>query len=65
MSNCVGDFKQERLEYLAFVLAEHCHINVPCILGSVSTCPFGHTSCEDITPKNWYDYMRGLEVSEL
>ena len=28
------EFKQERLKYLANVLTEHCHINVPCILGN-------------------------------
>ena len=67
----MSEFKQKRLEHLAFVLAEHCHRkNMPCIYNENkfdSCCPFEFNGsyCEDITPKDWYQYMQGLEVSEL
>lgn len=65
------EFKQQRLEYLANVLASHCHRNnYPCIYnenGFDSYCPFEDTTigCDEITPTDWLNYMQGLEVSEL
>ena len=61
----MAELKQERLEYLANILTEHCHTDMACIIRSVSTCPFRHINCEDITPTDWLKYMQGLEVSEL
>ena len=66
----MGDFKQKVLEHLAFVLAEHCHRkDMPCMYNENkfdSYCPFEESTigCDEITPKDWYRYMQGLEVSE-
>jgi hypothetical protein len=64
------EFKQEKLEYLANVLAAHCHRNEPCIYNENkfdSYCPFEESTigCSNITPADWLKYMQGLEVSEL
>lgn len=61
----MSESKQERLEYLADILAAHCCADKPCIFNSISMCPFGYYNCGDITSADWLKYMQGLEVSEL